>query len=236
MSETNLTFALLDVSFPDDHAERNFRREFDADIVSYAVRDGELPPLAADADGVPYDGAVITGSAASVYWNRDWIDAVKAWVADAVAVDLPLLGVCFGHQLVADALGGRVTSMGEYELGYHMIHHDDDCRLLDGLDEWFVAFTAHSDEVVELPDGATPHAENPYSHHAFEYESAFGIQFHPEMDLETARNLLRQRGTDGEHVQRMIEDVCDGAHNEASDVEVVFRNFEEFVGTDGAVS
>ncbi|MFB6183220.1 MAG: type 1 glutamine amidotransferase [Haloarculaceae archaeon] len=224
-----LELALLDASFEDDDAARNFRREFDADVVRYAVREGDLPPLASAADESGYDGAVITGSAASVYWNRDWITALKEWVADAATRDVPLLGVCFGHQLLADALGGRVTSMGEYELGYHVIRHDGDCRLFDGLDEWFVAFTAHSDEVVGLPDGATAHARNPYSLHAFSMDSTFGVQFHPEMDLATARRLMRHRGVDGEHIQRMLEDVSDGAHNEAEDAKVVFENFEAVV-------
>ncbi|MFB6189822.1 MAG: type 1 glutamine amidotransferase [Halapricum sp.] len=220
--------ALLDASFSDDDADRNFRREFDADLTRYAVRDGDLPPGPIDSDAA-YDGAVITGSAASVYWNREWIDPLERWVEDAVAADLPVLGVCFGHQLLADALGGRVTSMGEYELGYHMIHHDGTCPLFDGLDEWFVAFTAHSDEVVGLPEVATGHATNPYSLHAFDSGSAFGVQFHPEMDLETARALLDQRWTDRRYVRRMIEDVSDGAHNEAEDTKVIFENFESIV-------
>ncbi|MFB6171361.1 MAG: type 1 glutamine amidotransferase [Haloarculaceae archaeon] len=218
-----LELALLDASFSDDDAEQNFRREFDADLVRYAVRDGELPPR--PGGDWTHDGAVVSGSAASVYWNRDWIDRLEAWLADA-AGDAPLLGVCFGHQALADALGGRVTSMGEYELGYHMVHQDGDCRLLDDVGEWFVAFTAHSDEVVELPDGATPHAENPYSLHAFEMGQTYGVQFHPEISPSTARRLMVQRGVDGEQVQRVVEEVSDGLHNEAADAKAVFENFE----------
>ncbi|MFB6146662.1 MAG: type 1 glutamine amidotransferase [Halobacteriaceae archaeon] len=225
-----LEFALLDASFPDDDAERNVRRSFDADLVRYPVRDGDLPPRPPGDGTWLHDGAVITGSAASVYWNRDWIDAARSWVAAAAGAGVPTLGVCFGHQLLADALGGRVTSMGEYELGYHMVHHDGACRLFDGLDEWFVAFTAHSDEVVDLPGGATARAENPFCCHAFDRDPVFGVQFHPEVDLATAKALLCQRGVDGEFVRRIIEDVSDDAHNEAADATVIFDNFEAVAG------
>ncbi|MFB6155523.1 MAG: type 1 glutamine amidotransferase [Haloferacaceae archaeon] len=229
-----LEFALLDASFEDDDAEENFRDAFDADVVRYAVRDGELPPLASVTGDPSYDGVVVSGSAASVYWNRDWIDALREWLADAAEADVPTLGVCFGHQLLADALGGRVTSMGEYELGYHLVHHDGESPLFAGLDDWFVAFTAHSDEVVELPDGATCRAENPYSIHAFSRGSVYGVQFHPEMSLSTAERLMVHRGTDGRRVQRMIEDVTDGAHNEAEDARVVFENFERIAAESNA--
>lgn len=223
-----LELALLDASFEPIDAEGNFRREFDADLVRYAVREGELPPRPTEADWA-HDGVAVTGSAASVYWDLEWIPPLKRWVADAVGADAPLLGVCFGHQLLAEALGGRVESMGRYELGYHMIRHDGRCRLFDGLEEWFVAFTAHSDAVAELPEGATAHAENPYSLHAFACGSAFGVQFHPEVDFETAQSLLIQRGVDGRHVQRMFEVAADGAHSEAADAKIVLRNFEAVV-------
>lgn len=222
----SLEFALLDASFPDDNAERNFRREFDADLDRFPVRDGDLPPVPDDDWG--YDAGVITGSAASVYWNRDWIDDLEDWVVAAVEADVtvPLLGVCFGHQLLADALGGRVTSMGEYELGYHMIRQDGSSPLFDGLDEWFVAFTAHSDEVVEPPPDADRNASNPFSLHSYSRGPVYGVQFHPEMDLETARTLMTHRGVDGEVVQRIVEEVSTGAHNEALDAKVIFENFE----------
>lgn len=223
------TYALLDASFPDDDAEHNFRREFDVDLTRYDVRNGDLPPVPEAHWG--YDAGVITGSAASVYWNREWIDDLEDWVvaAEDAAATVPLLGVCFGHQLLADALGGRVRSMGEYELGYHMIHQDDSTPLFEALPEWFVAFTAHSDEVVELPPGATAHATNPFSLHAFSRGDVFGVQFHPEMDLDTAESLLVHRGVDGEVVHRMIEEVTTGAHNEAEETKAIFETFEGMV-------
>ncbi|MFB6170626.1 MAG: type 1 glutamine amidotransferase [Haloarculaceae archaeon] len=224
-----LEFALLDASFADDDAYRNFSREFDADVVRYRVREEELPPVPDGAADWRHDGVVVSGSAASVYWDREWIQSLESWVEAAAAAEVPVLGVCFGHQLLADALGGWVESMGEYELGYHMVHHDGECRLFEGVDEWFVTFTAHSDEVVELPPGATAHARNPFSIHAFEREPMFGVQFHPEMDRQTTETVMVHRGVDGDHVEEMLQDAFDDAHNRASDVRSVFGNFESFV-------
>lgn len=219
-----LEFALLDASFSDDDAPRNFSREFDADVVPYDVREGELPPV--PTDEWPHDGVVVSGSAASVYWNREWIEDLRGWLERAVRTDLPMLGVCFGHQLLAGVLGGRVRSMGEYELGYHMIRRTGESHLLAGLDEWFVAFTAHSDEVVALPPEATTLAENPYSVHGFREGSVYGVQFHPEMDLASATTIMAHRGVDGETIEHMIATANDGAHNEAADAKAIFRNFE----------
>ncbi|MFB6124943.1 MAG: type 1 glutamine amidotransferase [Halanaeroarchaeum sp.] len=219
-----LEFALLDASFSDDDAPRNFSREFDADVVAYDVREGDLPPT--PGDGWPHDGVVVSGSAASVYWNREWIDDLRGWLERAVRTDLPTLGVCFGHQLLAEVLGGRVRSMGEYELGYHMIRRTGASDLLAGLDDWFVAFTAHSDEVVAFPRDATVIARNPYSAHGFRRGTVYGVQFHPEMDLASATSIMAHRGVDGETVEHMIATANDGAHNEAADARTIFQHFE----------
>jgi len=217
--------ALLDASHDVDNASTNFHRVFDgrARVAEYQVTEGDLP------GSFVFDAAVVSGSPASVYWDEAWIDHLEEWVRRAVEEDLPVLGVCFGHQLLARALGGEVRSMGRYELGYHMVHQDGTGRLFDGVSEWFVAFTAHSDEVTALPPGARPLASNNYSLHAFEREPAFGVQFHPEMDLETARMLMKHRGVDGEHIRHVLREVSDYHHHRAQEATAVFDNFLEYV-------
>src|SRR6056297_3272092 len=101
--------ALLNASHGDENVPRNYRRELSGSLEEFDVTDGSLP-----AD-YGYDGVVITGSRASVYWEEPWIDATKDWVAGAVERDLPCLGICWGHQLLASVLGGEVADMGVYE-------------------------------------------------------------------------------------------------------------------------
>ena len=108
------------------------------------------------------------------------------------------------------------------------MHHTGDSRLLDGADEWFVAFTAHSDEVTELPPGAERLAANNFSLHAFRHDTAFGVQFHPDFDRETAEAAMEYKDVDDEQIRHVIDQVREGAHRQVADSKRVFENFEAF--------
>ena len=204
-----LRIALLDASHGAEHTRRNFRRELDADLVEFDVTDNDRP------SGFDFDAVVVTGSRASVYWDRDWIRPLVDYVAAADDHGLPLLGVCYGHQVLASALGGRVASMGEYEIGYRTITRTADDELLAGVDDEFVAFTTHSDAVTELPPGAELLAENDYGIHAFRRGRAWGVQFHPEYDRETAVEVTR--GKEGDLTDARVQSVVDGITEENYD-------------------
>jgi len=214
-----LRVALLDASHGTEHTPRNFRREVDADLVRYDASAGDLP-----ADGA-FDAGVVTGSRASVYWDEPWIADLLDWTADAFDRGLPLLGVCFGHQVLAEALGGEVAAMDDYEIGYRAIEHDGG-RLFAGVPGEFVAFTTHSDEVVALPPGAEVLAENDRSVHGFRADHAFGVQFHPEYDRETAASVTR--GKDelaDERVERVLDGITEANYREACEAKTLFENF-----------
>jgi len=153
--------ALLNAARAAAPTRRNFHRELDAELVDFHAPSGEIP------SNLRFDAFVVTGSRASVYWDRAWIGRSKTWVGAAVEAGLPALGVCYGHQLLADVQGGRVEDMGEYELGYRTVDHDGENRLLAGVPETFTVFTTHSDRVAEAPPGATVFAENDYGIHGF---------------------------------------------------------------------
>lgn len=169
--------ALLNAAHEAADTRRNFERELDADLEVFHCPSGELP------SGLQYDGFVITGSSASVYWDREWISELKVWVGDAIRAGLPALGVCFGHQLLADVMGGSVKSMGEYELGYRTVEHDGTSRLLEWIDETMTVFVSHSDHITEAPPGATVIAKNEYGIQSFHKGRVFAVQFHPEYDM-----------------------------------------------------
>ena len=217
--------ALLNAAHAAADTRRNFQRELDADVVEFHCPSGELP------ETFRYDGFVVTGSRASVYWDREWIGRLKEWVGDALEAGLPALGVCYGHQLLADVLGGSVESMGEYEIGYRAVEQDGENRLLEGVREDMTVFTTHSDHVQEAPPGATVFAKNEYGIHGFRKDRAFAVQFHPEYDMETAESVTR--GKDGELPAERIEAVIDGIHADnyeaACEAKVLFDNFLEYV-------
>ncbi len=217
--------ALLNAAHSAVDTRQNFYRELDAALVEFHCPSGEIP------DGFRYDGFIITGSRASVYWDREWIGRLKTWVGGAIEAGLPGLGVCYGHQLLADVMGGRVEDMGEYEIGYRTVEQDGVNRLLDGIDETMTVFTTHSDRVVEEPPGATVFARNEYGIHGFRKDRVFTVQFHPEYDMETAESVTRNK-TDELSSDR-IEEVLDGINADnyraACEAKRLFDNFLGYV-------
>ena len=225
-----LRFALLDASHNDGMTRRNFRREMDADLVEFDVSDGELP------ETFDFDAVVVTGSRASAYDEKPWIVALVEWVREATEHGIPMLGVCFGHQVLAEALGGRVERMGDYEIGYREVTHGDD-PLFEGVDETFTVFTTHQDRVAELPPGATPLAENEYGIHAFRKDDYWGVQFHPEYDTESAERITRGKDLPRERIERVLDGINAENYDAACEVKQLFENFTTHVrGTRSAAT
>jgi len=221
--------ALLDASVGDTPAERNFRRELDADVETFKVSEGDLPPSVEAAESWPFDAAVISGSQTAVYDEHAWIETVESWTRDAVAAGVPILGVCWGHQLLAQAMGGAVDPMGRYELGYREVDRIADDSLFSGIDETFLAFETHSDEITRLPGEATILAENDRSIQAFRIENAWGVQFHPEYDQETARWVTENKRGEvaDDELERVLAGITDESAARAREAKRVFENFLE---------
>src|SRR5690606_2484463 len=103
-------------------------------------------------------GAVLTGSGAMVTDRLDWSEATAEWLRGAVAAGLPLLGICYGHQLLADALGGRVADHPDgREVGTIEVERlaaADGDALFDAAPARFRAHATHEQSVLELPPGA----------------------------------------------------------------------------------
>ena len=215
--------ALLNASFAAS-TTRNFRRELDGSIAEFDVTQDQLP------GDVSFDGMIVTGSRASVYWDEPWIDRTKETVEAFIEAGVPTLGICWGHQLLADVLGGAVVDMGTYEIGYREIVRRGEDDLLAGLDERFVAFTTHSDEVVELPPGTRLIADNDVSIQGFTGDGVWGVQFHPEYDMETAREVtLEKDDLDEARKQRALESITEENYRKAGQAKQVFDNFLQLV-------
>ena len=220
-----LRFGLLQAAHNDTNTTRNFRRELDADLVEFDVNNGDLPPH------TEFDALVVTGSRASVYWDKDWIDPLVEYVGKAAADGVPILGVCYGHQVLAEALGGRVSGMDDFELGYNEVEQVDDDPLFAGISRAFTVFTSHGDTVAELPPGAELIARNDYGVHGFRRGDCWGVQFHPEYDIETAREIAeskRERLGD-QLVDRVLADISPEQYDAACEAKQLFENFTAYV-------
>lgn len=155
--------------------------------------DGALPPPRMCA------GAVITGSAAMVTDGDTWMQETADWIGDAMRVELPLFGVCYGHQLMAHALDGRVGELpGGREIGTQMIELLPEARddvLLRGTPTPFRAHTTHRQSVLEPPPQARVLARSTQEpHQILRYgKHALSTQFHPEFSATVMRAYLRLR-------------------------------------------
>lgn len=147
------------------------------------VQNGEALP-----DSKTIDAVVISGSHDMVTDRRPWMETTAVWLKEAAMQNVPILGICFGHQLLAQALGGAVSDnrggpaygITKVNLGKSALN-DPLCM---SLPETFPAYASHSQSVLRIPEKARILAADssgmPYIIH-FE-QRTWGVQFHPEFD------------------------------------------------------
>lgn len=162
---------------------------------------------------------VITGSASMVTERSGWMEETAGWLRQAVAEQVPLLGICFGHQLLAYALEGDVGyNPRGVEVGTATIRLGAEAQrdpLFMGMPGEFPAQVSHRQSVLRLPAGARLLAASDKDpHQAFAYGvCAWGIQFHPEFDARIIRYFIehyRQRLHDeGDSAERLLAEVME---------------------------
>ena len=144
------------------------------------------------------DGWIITGSPASVNDAVPGMRSVRAGIAQVVGGGHPILGVCFGHQLLTVSLGGKVAKNPKgWELGLATITltgAGERSPIFRGLDARFPVYESHQEVVTSLPAAGRVLAENEMGLQAFQLgDRAFGVQFHPEFTLDIARMYVQLR-------------------------------------------
>jgi GMP synthase-like glutamine amidotransferase len=152
------------------------------DFVTFNVVDGEFP---AGPDAA--DGWLITGSKHGAYEDHPWIAPLEALIRAIRDAGKPLIGVCFGHQIIAQALGGKVEKFaGGWAVGPMDYRFDDETLTLNA---W------HQDQVTVLPEGARVLASNDFcAHAALAYgDRILTIQPHPEFGRPLIEGLITHR-------------------------------------------
>jgi len=156
-----------------------------------------------------FAGTIVTGSGAMVTDRADWSEASAAWLRDAAHAGMPVFGICYGHQLLAHALGGEVgdhpdgREMGTVDIDLHPAAADD--ALFGPLPDPFAAHATHLQTVLRLPEGATVLAKSVHDAcQAFRWgRNAWGVQFHPEFSSTHMRGYVQAR-----HVALQREGRC----------------------------
>ena len=146
-----------------------------------------------------FAGVVVTGSGAMVSHRESWSEQTAAWLRDAVERTTPVLGICYGHQLLAHALGGRVgPNPHGREIGtvrVQLTPEAEDDALLAGFGGALLVHTTHSEAVLELPKPAVRLASSQADpNSAFSFgTAAWGVQFHPEFDTHVMKRYIEER-------------------------------------------
>ncbi|MEM7219457.1 MAG: GMP synthase [Pseudomonadota bacterium] len=160
-------------------------------VTTYDVEHGELPAVP-DA----CDGYLITGSRHSVYDPLPWIARLAEFVGAVRERALPLVGVCFGHQLLAHFFGGRVgRAAGGWAVGVHRSRVVARRSWMRPACDSLGLLSSHQDQVLELPIDAEVYVSNEFCPHAgFTVgDHTMTIQGHPEFCAAYARELMGVR-------------------------------------------
>ena len=163
----------------------------DVDLVPYDVVNGQLP-----ASPDECDGWLATGSRHSVYEELDWISRAVRFVQDVRTTDVPFVGVCFGHQLLAHALGGTVERHhGGWGAGIRRLDIVRSEPWMEPAADACHLHFMHQDQVVEAPSDAVVLGRSDHCEVAMFRvgDTMLGVQAHPEFTVAYAEALLTDR-------------------------------------------
>ncbi|MFV2051234.1 type 1 glutamine amidotransferase [Aliiroseovarius sp. YM-037] len=166
----------------------------EAEFQSYAVLDGEFPESAEMCDLW-----VITGSKFGAYEAHDWIPPLEVFIRSARDAGKKMVGICFGHQIIAQALGGTVVKSDKgWGLGVHQYAPVNWPNVLGAPPEKIAIQAYHQDQVTALPKGAERIAQSDFCENAALWYPGFAltVQGHPEFAGDYTADLLElRRGT-----------------------------------------
>lgn len=168
--------------------------------VTWTIRrppDEDFPSLGPQA---PWDAVILSGSKTSIFSQEPWVLSLEAWVFEWMSTGRPLLGVCFGHQLIARVLFGVAVlrAMPQPCLQQKVLIQGVPHPLWSGREGQFLAYAHHREEVCELPTGTCQvlASSSFCAIEAFQVigKPWYGVQFHPEKSphFEEPRNFLAE--------------------------------------------
>jgi len=167
----------------------------EATFFTISVVDGE-----AAEDPRQADGWIITGSRSGSYEDEPWIPPLEIFLRDCLAASVPVAGICFGHQILAQAMGGKVVkSKKGWGFGIHDYRRIARPDWLSEISDTFSIPAIHQDQVVEAPENTTIFAKSDFcpiaglAYGDIAAPLAISIQPHPEMSAEFVADIAEER-------------------------------------------
>lgn len=161
------------------------------ELVPYDIRGGVLPSSPSECDGW-----LCTGSSSSVYDGSRWIDDLSAFARDVRVARTPFVGICFGHQLLAHALGGRTErAEGGWGVGTHRLDLARSAPWMEPPLDAISLLYCHQDQITVLPEGGEILGSTAHCQVAMVAvgSSMLGIQGHPEFGAAYLAALIDER-------------------------------------------
>ena len=188
---TNMEFRLEHGNYPDMFTSifKNIEKSFE--FTNYDVQCSQYPKFPCECDAY-----IITGSRYSVYDKHDWISKLENYVIELHKIKFPLIGICFGHQMIAKALGGRTELANQgWGVGIHKYNLIASKSWSDPVLNDFSIVAVHQDQVTELPEGAELLAESDFCPYAsFRIDNhILTFQGHPEFTPSYTKQLIDDR-------------------------------------------
>ena len=173
------------------------------------------------------DAWIITGSPCSVYNCEAWMVNLEEEMKNIQSSQIPVLGICFGHQLIAKCFGGTVELNPQgWELGAYPVQFTaagKKSQLFSGMEENAIVYESHQDSVTVLPENAIELARNNKGNQAFMiHDNFYGVQFHPEFSWEVIKMYVFIRSAMGVKVD-------DPSVPESTQGELVLFNFIDLI-------
>ncbi|MDV7460616.1 glutamine amidotransferase [Acinetobacter baumannii] len=203
------------------------------DNINYSTKILDAKSLPTLPEPSSYIGIILTGSSAMVTDKEEWSERLKPWLIECKNQQIPILGICYGHQLLADTFEGKVESRQKGgEIGTVLITRglaSQNDPLFKHLPIAFPAHTVHWQSVSKLPPNAILLASSQLDkHHAFRIgDRTWGVQFHPEFSevemnfyIDEYKEVIQKEGKD---IQSLLDNI-----NFTSSARTILQRFGEF--------